>query len=262
MAAPADAPVAAHGVTVRYGDRVVLDHVSLDLAVGQVLALAGPNGAGKSTLLSVLAGDVRPHQGHVTYFGRDLHTLTVQRLARVRAVQLQESRSAFAFTVRQIVLMGRAPWPPGDDERIVDAAIATVELAGFEERAFPTLSGGEKARASFARALAQETPVMFLDEPTAALDIRHQEALLETVRQRARAGAAVVVVLHDLTLAAAYADRIVVLHDGAVALQGTPEEALRADALSEIYRFPIDVIDAPGRGRIVLPQRTQAGALL
>ena len=254
-------PVSAHGITVRYTTRTVLDDVSVDLRAGEVLALAGPNGAGKSTLLSVLSGDVRPQHGTVHYFGHDLHALRVQRLAQIRAVQLQESRSAFAFTAQQIVMMGRAPWPAGDDERIVSTAIDAVELNGFESRGFPSLSGGEKARASFARVLAQETPVMFLDEPTAALDIRHQEALLSRVRQRSREGASVVVVLHDLTLAAAYADRLIVLDGGRVAIQGPPREALRAEALSEVYRFPIDVVDTPGRGLIVLPRR-ESGILL
>lgn len=256
------APLVATELTVRFGDRAILNEASLALSAGEVVALVGPNGAGKSTLLGALAGDLVPDAGQVRFFGHDLHSLRVQRLAQIRSVQLQEQRSAFAFTVRQIVLMGRTPWPDAPDDSVVDAAISAAELAGFEERSFPSLSGGEKARASFARVLAQESPVMFLDEPTAALDIRHQEALLARVRERAAAGAAVVVVLHDLTLAASYADRIALLDGGRIVAVGSPDTVIRPEILSEVYRHPIDVLDLPDRGLIVVPSRATAGALL
>ena len=254
--------VTATDLAVTLGGNRVLDQVSLALRRGEVMALVGPNGAGKSTLLAALAGDISPDAGIVQLCGHDLRQLRVQQLARVRSVMLQEHRSAFAFTVRQIVLMGRSPWPAGADDQIVRAAIASVELDGFEARAFLSLSGGEKARASFARALAQETSVLFLDEPTAALDIRHQEALLSIVRERARAGAAVIVVLHDLSLAAAYADRIALLDHGRIVHEGPPAAVLRPDLLSEVYRHPIDVLSLPGRGLVVVPARIPSGVLL
>ena len=255
-------PLAATDLTVQLGGKTILNGASLSLSAGEVVALVGPNGAGKSTLLGALAGDLPPDSGSVKFFGHDLRALRVQQLAQIRSVQLQEQRSAFAFTVRQIVLMGRTPWPDAPDDSVVEVAISAVELEGFEGRSFPSLSGGEKARASFARVLAQESPVMFLDEPTAALDIRHQEAVLARVRERARAGAAVVVVLHDLTLAAAYADRIALLDGGRIVAAGAPAAVIRPEILSEVYRHPIDVLDLPDRGLIVVPSRATAGVLL
>lgn len=261
MAYGVEPVVEATQVSVRIDGHTLLDKVSLSLAPGELVALVGPNGAGKSTLLSVLSGDLEPAQGSVRYYGHRLTDLKVRQLARIRSVQLQEQRSAFAFTVREIVCMGRAPWPPGQDEDVVAGAIASVELEGFEDRAFPSLSGGEKARAGFARVQAQETAVIFLDEPTAALDIRHQEMLLSVARRRTREGASVLVVLHDLSLAAAYADRIALLDGGRIVVQGAPDLVLRDDTLSEVYGYPIRVVDVGGQP-MVLPVRNRSGVLL
>jgi iron complex transport system ATP-binding protein len=176
----------------------------------------------------------------------------LQALARERAVLTQEQRISFPFPVRDVVEMGRAPWrgrPEEDlDDLEVAAAMRTSEVDHLATRSFGSLSGGEKGRASFARVLAQQTGILMLDEPTAALDIGHQETLLTTARERARAGAAVLVVLHDLTLAGAHADRIVLLEDGRVAASGAPRDVLDADLLTRVYRHPIEVVPHPRTG--------------
>ncbi len=269
MTAPTTSPaLRATGVHVTLGATRVLDGVDVEVHAGEVVALVGPNGAGKSTLLGVLAGDVAPDSGEVLLDGMPIVGRAPAELARRRGMLLQENRLSFPFAVREVVRMGRAPWRrtprEDDDEAVVDAALLTADVSHLAERAYPTLSGGEKSRSSFARVLAQQPGVLLLDEPTAALDIRHQEAVLSHARALA-AGlqgepAVVVVVLHDLTLAAAYADRVVVLDEGRVAAAGTPRAVLTAPLLTSVYRHPVDVFDRPGTGDlVVLPRRAAHG---
>ncbi|RMI13997.1 heme ABC transporter ATP-binding protein [Cellulomonas triticagri] len=239
----------------------LLDGVDLDVEPGSLLAVVGPNGAGKSTLLGLLAGDLRPTRGTVTSAGTAIEDVPVADLARRRAVLLQEHRLSFPFSVAEVVRMGRSPWrgtaAEDDDDRHVTEAAAAADVLHLADRRFPTLSGGEKARTAYARARAQATPVLLLDEPTAALDIRHQEMVLAQARDLARAGHAVVAVLHDLSLAAAYADRVLLLGEGRARALGTPAEVLRADLLGEVYRHRVEVLTHPRTGDlIVLPDRT------
>lgn len=253
----------ARGVSVVFDSTPIVTDVDFELHAGQVLALVGPNGAGKSTLLSVLAGDIEPAAGTVLLHGEDLHALKLTELARRRAVLLQEQRLSFPFTVREVVEMGRAPWrgrpEEAGDDLVVAQSLEITEVTHLAPRLFPTLSGGEKGRASFARVLAQQTRVLMLDEPTAALDIRHQEAVLARARTQAAAGDAVVVVLHDLSLAAAYADEVAVLDGGRVRGHGAPREIFTSALLSDVYRHPIEVFDHPVTGDlIILPVRGSA----
>lgn len=248
------------GVSVELGGRQVLSKVCLEVKAGEVLALVGPNGAGKSTLLAALAGDVGVSAGRIELEGKSLHEWQPGELALRRSVLLQQVSLSFPFSVRDVVLMGRAPWsntPAGDqDEQFVDQAMADTDVTAFAERKFSALSGGEKARVALARVLAQNTTVLMLDEPTAALDLRHQELVLQVARRRAEAGNAVVVVLHDLNLAAGYADRVAVLAGGQLKALGTPSEVLQAELLSEVYQHAIDVWEHPVTGRsIILPRR-------
>lgn len=252
--------LALRAASVRVDGAALLDQVDLDVRAGEVLTVVGPNGAGKSTLLSVVAGDRRPDGGAVTWEGTPLAAVGTAELARLRAVLLQENAVSFPFRVVDVVRMGRAPWrgtPAEDrDEDVVAASLDAADVHHLAERRYPSLSGGEKARASLARVLAQEPRLLLLDEPTAALDVRHQEQVLATARRRARAGDAVVVVLHDLALAAAWADRVLVLDRGRVAGWGTPAEVLTADLLSRVYRHPVDVVAHPLTGDLlVLPVR-------
>lgn len=250
----------ATGASAVLGGREVLTGVDLDVRAGEFLALVGPNGAGKSTLLSVLAGDVPVSGGAVELFGRPLPTWSTVEAAMRRSVLLQTVTLSFPFRVREVVEMGRAPWTgtarEDDDDTAVHAAMADTDTLDFADRRFSDLSGGERARVALARVLAQRAPIVMLDEPTAALDLHHQELVLGLARDRAGNGDAVVVVVHDLTLAAAYADRVAVLAAGRLAAVGLPADVLSADLLSDVYTHDIDVFPHPTTGEpIILPRR-------
>lgn len=251
---------AAESVHLERGGRVLLDSVSLELRAGEVLALLGPNGAGKSTLLSLLSGDVDPDRGRVVFGGEPLSAWSLTELSRRRSVLLQDNQLLFPFTVLQVVEMGRAPWRrtplEEEDNSAISEAIEAADIAHLGTRRVPSLSGGERARTAFARIMAGRTGVLMLDEPTAALDLGHQEAVLGLARERALAGDAVLVVLHDLNLAAAYADRIALLREGALVACDAPEAVLTEGILSNVYRTPVEVIPHPVTGKgIVLPRR-------
>ncbi|MFD7228925.1 heme ABC transporter ATP-binding protein [Streptomyces sp. NPDC059881] len=257
---PGDLLAEARGLRVRLGQREVVAGVGLRVCAGEVVALVGPNGAGKSTLLSALAGDVAPAAGEVRVGGRPAPDWSAPELALRRAVLPQAATLSFPFPVEDVVRMGRAPWAgtarEDEDDAAVEAAMAATETAEFAARPFSALSGGERARVALARVLAQRAPLLLLDEPTAALDLRHQELVLRICRARAAAGDAVVVVLHDLGLAAAYADRVAVLREGHLAAEGRPAEVLRDELLSDVYRQPVEVLPHPRTGTpLVLPKR-------
>ncbi|MFD8013634.1 heme ABC transporter ATP-binding protein [Streptomyces sp. NPDC058955] len=250
----------ADGVTVVRGRRAVLDGARIEVRAGEVLALVGPNGAGKSTLLSVLAGDLAPAAGTVRIGGRAAGGWTAPELALRRAVLPQAAELSFPFPVEEVVRMGRAPWAgterEAEDGAAVAAAMVATEVTGFAARPFSALSGGERARVALARVLAQRAGLLLLDEPTAALDLRHQELVLRVCRERAAAGDAVVVVLHDLGLAAAHADRVGIVHGGGVAADGPPAEVFGEELLSRVYRQPVEVFPHPRTGvPQVVPRR-------
>ncbi|WFB09852.1 heme ABC transporter ATP-binding protein [Streptomyces sp. LX-29] len=258
--APGDTVAEVDGARVRLAERTVLVEVDLRVTAGEVLALVGPNGAGKSTLLAALAADLAAEGGTVRIAGRPVADWSARELALRRAVLPQSATLSFPFTVEEVVRMGRAPWAgtaaEDEDDEAVRAALAAAEVAEFAGRPFSALSGGERARVALARVLAQRTGLLLLDEPTAALDLRHQELVLRLCRERAAAGDAVVVVLHDLGLAAAYADRVAVLHKGRVAADGPPAEVFDAELLSRVYRQPVEVLRHPRTGALlVLPRR-------
>jgi iron complex transport system ATP-binding protein len=243
-------------VSAALGGHPILHDVTMTVAPGELVALVGPNGAGKTTLLSVMSGDVVPASGRAELDGVELHRWKVADLARRRAVLPQEQRLAFGFRAVDVVRMGRAPWARRPEEDLDDVVVAEsmlrTDVLDLADRSFPTLSGGEKARTSFARVLAQQTSLVLLDEPTAALDIRHQEQVLSEARHLAAEGHAVVAVLHDLTVAAAHADRVCVLAAGRLRADGPPRDVLTPDVLGEVYGHPVDVIDHRGR-LVVLP---------
>ncbi|WP_405799785.1 heme ABC transporter ATP-binding protein [Streptomyces sp. NBC_01506] len=254
------------GLRVRLGQRDVLGGCSgsgVDLVVraGEVLALVGPNGAGKSTLLAALAADLTAENGEIRIADRLAHDWSAPELALRRAVLPQAATLSFPFPVEDVVRMGRAPWAgtayEEDDDAAVAEAMAATEVGEFAHRPFSALSGGERARVALARVLAQRAPLLLLDEPTAALDLRHQELVLRVCRARAAAGDAVVVVLHDLGLAAAHADRAAVLHEGHLVADGPPAEVFDGQLLSRVYRQPVEVFPHPRTGTpLVIPRRT------
>ncbi|MDY6051770.1 MAG: heme ABC transporter ATP-binding protein [Rothia sp. (in: high G+C Gram-positive bacteria)] len=250
----------ADSVGYQVNGRQILHDISLEVAPGEVLALIGPNGTGKSTLLSLLAGDTSPSSGQITLGGRPLTDYRPVELARTRAMLLQHTSVAFSYTVQQVVQMGRTPWRGTEQARqnyeIVSAALVETDTERLAGRDVRTLSGGETGRTHLARGFAQRTPLLLLDEPTAALDILHQEQTLTHARAYARQGAAVVVVLHDLDVAASYSDRLVLLAKGRVVAQGRPQQVCTAERLSTVYGHPIEVLTHPVTGRLlVLPAR-------
>lgn len=257
MTTTLEPPLLAHGLTVHRGGVPILHEVSVAFRPGAVHALVGPNGAGKSTLLAALAGDLHASSGRVELFGDSPADQHAKIVARRRAVVPQQFLVPFAFSCGEIVEMGRAPWQPSDaDPGIVAQSLATTGAAAFADRAFSSLSGGERALVVLAKALAQTAPVLLLDEPTAALDIQHTEQVLKIVKDRAAAGDTVVIVVHDLSLAAAWADDVTVLEHGRVAASGLPADVLTGPLLSRVYGCSIEVLPHPRTGiPLILPIR-------
>lgn len=248
----------ARGVSVTLGGKHIVEGIDLDVHAGEILAIIGPNGAGKSTLLGAFSGD-HPYRGSVEILGAELTSYPQRELALRRAVLRQSNAISFPFSVVDVVKMGRAPWrnitTVEEDDRVIAQELLRSDTFRFAERAFPSLSGGERARVSLARAMAQRTPLLFLDEPTAALDINYQEQVLAVARRYARQGNGVVVVLHDLAAAAVYADRILLLEDGAPRVCGTPREVMRPELLSAVYRHPVRVLTDSDGSPLVVPTR-------
>ncbi len=270
LASPGTAPVAGpipvveggallelRGVTAARRDVVVLHDVDLVVRAGELVAVVGPNGAGKSTLFAVAAGDLAPAAGRVHLHGRPLDDVDDRARARLRAVLTQQHTVGFPFRVVDVVAMGRSPWTtPDPDDPVVHDAMAAAQITHLADRSVRALSGGESARVGLARALAQQTQLLLLDEPTAALDVRHEEASLAAVGARVRAGGGAAIVLHDLALAAEHADRVVVVAGGRIVADGPPVDVLTPDLLSATYHHPIDVHPHPVTGApLPLPRR-------
>lgn len=241
--------LSAMGVVAGYGGRDILHGVDLEIGPG-LCALVGPNGAGKSTLVRALAGLLVPRAGTVALDGTDLRDLSRGAIARRIAVVPQLFDTLFPFTVREIVALGRTarlrPFAGlGDTDRVaVDRALGTLDLEELASRRIDTLSGGERQRAVLAMALAQETDVLLLDEPTVHLDPAHQRATLAIVRDLARRdGIAAAAVLHDLNLASAMADRIVIVDAGRIAADGNPGPVLTQRTVERIFGPGLQVLE-------------------
>lgn len=254
----------ARDVALARGGRPVLAGVSLALATGELVALCGPNGAGKSSLFALLSGELSPDAGTVTLDGRPLAALSAAALAAERAALEQSPSLSAPFTVRALVGLGLSAVPRAalDETALVARAIAAAGVADLADRPADRLSGGERARAHLARVLAQlwagraagAGRYLMLDEPTASLDIAHQLALMEAARAEAEAGAGVLVVLHDLNLAAAFADRVALLDAGRIAAAGPPAAVFEAARLSAVYQTPI-VVERTACGIRMMPER-------
>jgi len=249
-----------HGVTVILGGRPVVDAIDVAVAEGEWLALIGPNGAGKTTLLRAIARLVT-FSGTIKLEGRSIVEMRRAELSRLIAVVPQEPSTPPWMTVGEYVLLGRTPHlgplaKEGRRDREAAArALARLDLLGYGERRLGTLSGGEKQRAVVARALAQEAKIVLLDEPTAALDIGHQQQAFDLLDAlRAESGLTLVAAMHDLTLAAQYADRMVLLDAGRVAADGAPHAVLTEEAIANHYGASIDVIAVDGRVAVI-PRR-------
>ena len=235
-----------------YGSRPVLAGVDVEVRAGEVVALLGPNGAGKSTLLHVLLGLLAPTSGEARLGPDPVTSLDRREIARRVAFVPQGCGGDFSFTVEELVTMGRTPYlgrfrPPGrSDLEIVRRALEVTGTTALAGRPVPELSGGERQRVHVARAIAQDTPALFLDEPTSSLDVEHQLQILGVLRRLAADGRGVLCTLHDLTLAARFADRLVVLSRGRVVSEGTPGAVLTESLLAEHFGIRARIDREPG----------------
>ena len=235
--------------------RNLLAQIRMDLAPGELLVVVGRNGAGKSTLLKHLTRDLPVTSGEIQLHGQPLEAHKPKDLARQRAVLPQHTQLDFAYAVHEVVMLGRIPHQrrhaeTPDDRRIVSESLARVGLAGYEERNYLTLSGGEQQRVHLARALAQlegteGDRLLLLDEPTSSLDLAHQHQILMLAREFASQGVGILAILHDLNLAAQYADRILVLAGGKVLAYGTPFEVLTPEVIDAAFGHPVVVMRHP-----------------
>ena len=225
---------------MRYDGVQVLRHATVELSGAQLVAVAGPNGAGKSTLLGIMAG-LRPrYEGRCLYEGREVRRWPRRTFAREVSFVPQSVRIEFPFTAEQVVMMGRTPYCDGlfespEDREAVERAMAITDVLGFRHRDFRSLSGGEKQRTVLASALAQSPRVMLLDEPTTFLDLQHQVSIYRLLRDLSRKGLLVVAVTHDLNLAAAYSDRLLLMRAGEVVADAAPDEVLNRATVQAVF---------------------------
>jgi iron complex transport system ATP-binding protein len=269
MTAPSSqqpAALAAERIAWTIEKREILRGIGIDVAAGELVGLVGPNGSGKSSLLRTIYRVLKPDAGRITIGGEDVWKSSARRVAQRTASVLQEAAAEFDFSVEDVVFMGRTPHKgPLDretalDRDIVGDALARVDMADFGNRRFATPSGGEKQRALIARAVAQQTQALILDEPTNHFDIRYQIEILELVRSL---GLTTLAALHDLNLAAEYCDRLYLIDHGKVVASGRPEDVLRPELLRQVYGIGTEVIRHPRSGRphlIFFPLRPPANA--
>lgn len=234
-------PVECIGLSCGYPGRAVLSGVNLSFGAGTATAIIGPNGSGKSTFLKTITREVEARQGRVDIFGRSSREMSISEIAASIAVVPQQEYIPFRFSAREVVMMGRLVRSPGirdtpEDEAAVDRALKFTDCSDLAHRSVNELSGGEKQRVLVARALAQETDIVVLDEPTTHLDVTHQLDLCRLVRELTGMGKTVIAAMHDLNLLSHIADRAVLLHDGKVASEGSVEDILNAASLDAAYQ--------------------------
>lgn len=248
-------------LVVRYPrtGRAALDELTLEIPAGGCTAVLGPNGSGKSTLLRVLLGVLSPTAGTVQCFGQPIASWRREALARLVGVVPQGESEAFPMTARELVAMGRypylGPWrrERATDVAAIDEAMARCDVTAFADRPMDTLSGGERQRVRIARALAQSPTVLALDEPTVSLDLRHEMTIAGLLRSLADSGTTVLLVTHNLSIAARYADRVVLLAEGRLVDAGPTDRVLTAEQVERVFRWPVELLRTAAGATAVVP---------
>ena len=238
--------------------RIIKD-ISLEISLGEVVSIIGPNGAGKSSFLNVLSGDIKPTSGSVSFDETNLKDISIQERSFMRSVMSQSQQIVYDFSVKEIIEMGWldrgiASYSGNFKEAVMKVA-SECSVHDLLEQKFNTLSGGEQRRVHFARTLIQlwrpsnshDPRYMFLDEPTANLDILHEQNLMKLVRSKAMEGIGILLILHDLNLAAKYSDKLVIFKDGSLIKSGSPQEVLQSKVLTEVYGLDMEVAKDPLR---------------
>ncbi|GBO50763.1 Fe(3+) dicitrate ABC transporter ATP-binding protein FecE [Pectobacterium versatile] len=242
-------------LTAGYGDKRILDGLSLSLPAGKITALLGPNGCGKSTLLKCFAKLLTPESGTIQLNGKPLSAFSARQLSRHLALLPQQHLTPEGITVRDMVAYGRSPWLSlwgrlsPDDRQRVQLAMEKTHIVDLADKRLTDLSGGQRQRAFLAMLLAQDTPVVLLDEPTTYLDINHQVELMKLLRELNQAGKTVVTVLHDLNQASRYCDHLVMLADGRVMAEGSPHEVMKPELLQRVFSIDAEIHAEPVSGQ-------------
>jgi iron complex transport system ATP-binding protein len=239
----------AEGIGYRVGAKWLVNNVSLSVESGEFVAIVGANGAGKTTLLRLLSGELRPDTGRIELQGKSQLAYTLRELALLRSVMRQHVELNFDFTAEEVVMMGRHPHTHGTssqrDKAIVNTVLQQTETTDLRKRLYATLSAGEKARVTLARILAQQTPFVMMDEPTSTMDLRHQQLTMHIARRLVEEGGTVIAILHDLNLAALYADRVGMMIKGELYALGTPEEVFTIDNIARVFDIAVHIIAHP-----------------
>ncbi len=241
----------AEDLALAYDSTLIINGLHLSIPIGQMTALVGPNGCGKSTLLRGLARLLPPKQGHVYLDGKAIHTMPTKELAKQIGILPQSPNAPEGLTVRELVAQGRYPhqswfqqWSPRD-EKITEEAMATTNIGDFADRPLDTLSGGQRQRAWIAMALAQETEILLLDEPTTFLDLSYQIEVLDLLHDLNETGRTIIMVLHDLNQACRYAHHLVAMRDGQICVQGAPQQVMTAAMLADVFRVNAHIVPDP-----------------
>ncbi len=255
------AGVSAAGIWAAYGEREVLSGLDLEAAQGTLTALAGPNGVGKSTLLRLIAGALRPSRGRIRVMGKDIFAMSGKERARLVAMVPQSPQLPWGASALEVVLMGRNPhlrllsWESAADVEIALESLRMTDAEHLAERPVHQLSGGEGQRVAIAMALAQQTPVILLDEPTANLDLAYQPAIMRLLRELAAEGKTMITAVHDLTLAGQFCDEVALVSEGRIIACGTPEATLTTAAIRQVYGAETLVLEHPETGKPIVVAR-------
>lgn len=239
-------------LTKKYGNKKVVDNVSLTLSKGKLTSLIGPNGAGKSTVLSMISRLMQPNEGQVLIEGKEIGSWDQKDLAKKLAILKQSNHINMRLTIRELVSFGRFPHSAGnltkEDEERIDEALGYMQLKDLEHRYLDELSGGQRQRAYIAMVIAQNSEYILLDEPLNNLDMKHAAEIMKTLRRLVdELGKTVIIVIHDINFASCYSDYIVALKDGIVAKEGKTEELIQEEILENIYEMPFKVQEINGQ---------------